>query len=92
VNSENQKELENLMKKPNFTFVEMQPMELEVKGQSFMIQTSAEHDDFESEENVDIAKSELDPIEIRQRIIPNILRNQATRKYNQKFWALSQMT
>ena len=72
VNSEIQKETVNLMEKPNSSSVETQPMELEIEGQSFMIQTS-----IEPEENINIVKSELDPIKIKRRKIPNILRNQS---------------
>jgi hypothetical protein len=79
VNSEIQQEPVNLMEKTNSTFVKLQPIELEVEGQSFMIQTSIEPDEFdcESEENVDIVRSELDPIEIKQRKISKVLRNQS---------------
>ena len=56
VNSEIEKEPVNLMEKPNSSFVETKPIELEVEGQSFMVQTSIEPDDFhyESGEHINI--------------------------------------
>ena len=69
-NSEIEKEPVNLMEKPNSSFVETKSIELEVEGESFMVQTSIEPSDFHYEsENIDIVKSEQDPIEIKERKI-----------------------
>ena len=77
VNSENEKGHENLMKKSKSTFVETQPIELEVQGQSFTIgpEDFDNESDTKNEENIDIVQFELDPFEMKQRKSSSIPRN-----------------